>query len=288
MTLEEIMLKYNIIFINGNRYYITDLYDPNLFYENTVPFYLKVNNYEIYENSWKNLIPKLFLFLDSINKKNDEDLLKLVAKWGKQKPFNTLQLSNHIQVRDNLFINCNHSAVHSVFTIKMLLDLYDIKKEAVELIIKRHPIAEFDEARDFFTNEAKKNFSIYLKYVKKINEKNITTILKNIDIINRKFLCRISKGYDNFYLIDEPQTFFNYMKKTNEKVSLSSYPDREKNAIYRELNYLYDFVRLDKIKKKEKYKYFFKIDISEKNVFIDSDLDKELAEFLELDDILVR
>ena len=63
---------------------------------------------------------------------------------------NTVFFSNAIF--DNLYINTNHTAVHSVWLIQDLLDFYCVDKENVTLLIKRPPSIEPQEVKDYITN----------------------------------------------------------------------------------------------------------------------------------------
>ena len=285
MTLPELIKEYNLTFVNGERMYIINLDTNNMIFENTTPFYFRYLENEIYCNSWKNLLPSIFKIFNEINPKTNEELLCIKNTWGKQDVFSTIKLSNYIEVENGVFMNCNHTAIHAFNTIQLLSNEYHVNSSDCLLVIKRQPSAEPGAVKEYFKNESIKKFKAYLKYVKNISESSIDIIVKNVESINKNFLQKISKGYNDFFLIENPSTFFNYMVKTNDEIKkFMRYPEKVKNAIYRQLNYLYDFIRVDR-KKRMKEMPSFLVDTSE-NIEEDTTIDNDLLKYLDIDDLI--
>lgn len=106
-----------------------------------------------------------------------------------------------------------------------------------------------------------------------------------LNLLTKTSYKKFQKGYNDFFLIENPSTFFNYMVKTNDEIKRSMrYPEKVKNAIYRQLNYLYDFIRVDR-KKRMKEMPSFLVDTSE-NIEEDTTIDNDLLKYLDIDDLI--
>ena len=286
MNLEDLIKKYNLTFVNGDRVYIIDLKTNDFLFENTTPFYFKYDNDEIYCSSWKNLLPKVFSILNNKFPKTEATLLEIKNDWGKQDVFSKIKLSNYVSVTPNIYMNCNHTSLHSFKTLQLLLNEYKINFEECVFVIKRQPCAEPKEVKEFYLNETKNKFKFYLKYVKNLSDSSVEIVLKNIDIINKNHLQKLSKGYSDFYLIQNPQIFLNYMYKIVEDINKTiKYPQNAKSAIIRQLNFLYDFVRVDRLKRANDMPSFL-IDIENLKNKTNPSIDEELIKYLDIDDLL--
>ena len=269
MTENELFQKYNIVHIDGCRYYLVDLKEKLYNLESTVPYCININGVLIYDGSWKNLIPKVVEEIDSKNPKTIDQLLSITCDWSKQCVFGKTKMSNFTEYR-GIYINTNHTAIHAMWIIQLLLREYEIDLDSCEFILKRQPAAEPREVRDFCKANTIEGFKKYLKTIGK-KDKTIDIIVKNIDTINSKALSKLSNGYNDFFLIESPTTFFNYMKKAVEYLPKLGYPSSTNDALARQINYLYDYIKKSNADNKLKYKNhdMFESDKNELDKFLD-------------------
>lgn len=211
VTLKDLERKYRIVYIGGNRYYNQDLAERQYNYENTIPCYFSYKEVEIYNKAWKNMLCEIVKALDSLHPKSQQELLEIVPDWSKSAIFSDRKKSNHIPFK-GIFINCNHTALHAMWTIQLILNKYNIPLEECEFIIKRSPKAEPSEVRDFIRNQTISSFIAYLKSINKEDDK-IERILKRCEYINKKLLPRFANSYDDLFLIDDRQTLQNCKSK---------------------------------------------------------------------------
>ena len=125
MELRDLEKKYNIIYINGLRFYLQDLNIREYLYENTLPLYFEFEDIEIFCNSWKNMIFEIVKAIDKKFPKTTSDLLSIKCDWGKQSVFSMEKKTNFIPY-NGLYINCNHNSVHAMWTIQLILKEYNI------------------------------------------------------------------------------------------------------------------------------------------------------------------
>lgn len=270
MMMEELFKKYNVVHINGYRYYLVNLRERSFDLENTIPYCITIDGVTIVDSSWKNLIPKIVEELDSKSPKTIEELLSIKCDWSKQCVFGTVRKSNYTPYK-GIYINTNHTAIHAMWTIQLLLKEYNVDLDKCEFIIKRQPIAEPKEIREAVAEQCKKGFEDYLRSELNKNDKSIKAIINNIECLNRQFLPRISSGYTDFYLIENPAFFWNYSKKTEEYFARKGCSSEVLYKLSRQLNYLYEYIK--KVNKENKIKY--------SNYFYGSKNDTSLDEFLD-------
>lgn len=96
--MEKIFNKYNIHFINGNRYYLVCL-DDFLLLDNTIPYLFEYNGYKIYETAWNRITVKILEYIDKLNPKDTNELLNLKYTWSKQKAFSKDKKTNHLPLK---------------------------------------------------------------------------------------------------------------------------------------------------------------------------------------------
>ena len=239
MLSKELIRKYGIVYLDGNRYYDIDFNNKDLNFENTTPYYLNIDGEVFKDHVWKDLLLKVFNLLDSKCYKSNEYLLSLQVPWGRQTPFTNTVYSNHYQIRDGLYLNCNHTAQHSYMTILYLLSIYNIDLDKCKLIIKRTPKSEPKAIRDA---EIKKNvlgFKKYLRDVERISDQSSQMIIKNLDVINNKFLTHTS--YDNLFIIQGTQDLSNIISKTLKDMYNKGYPIKMINPIKQFLKFYFDY-----------------------------------------------
>lgn len=235
--------KYNLILDGKRRKYLYPLPEKLFDLEYTAPLSLKIGNDTLYVSSWGELIVSLIQYLLPIFPKKVDDLLSYKTEWSKASIFSDTKKVNHIEIKPNLYVNLNHTALHACWLVIDLLSLFNIKYEMCELIIHRMPKAEPDEVRDSVRETVKNDLRAYLKRYKLCSDEKIEKIIKNIDYLNKIFSKRRS-GYDDLYLFDDAAMFATMKSKFIPEFAKST-NDYEKNASLAKkyLDYLSDFYR---------------------------------------------
>ena len=83
----DIYEKYKIHVINGRRYYEYNTDEKLPLLDNTIPYYFKYKDIEIYDNRWMFLALKIVQELDKRNPKADDCLLGIRYSWSKTDVF---------------------------------------------------------------------------------------------------------------------------------------------------------------------------------------------------------
>jgi len=208
MTIEE---KYNIYYFNNKRYYKADFASDVMLLQDTIPYCFEYKDIKIYESAWNRLTVKILEMLDEINPLSEAALLGLEYPWSHVDVFSTKKKTNFLKFKD-IYINTNHTATHSGMSIRFLMETYGCDLKDCILCIRRHPIAEPSEVRNYYREQTKRAFRTCLMYKGK-SQKNIDTIISNIDIVN-KFLVSGTTGFDDFFLFEDYQYFCSYKQKT--------------------------------------------------------------------------
>lgn len=248
----ELYGKYNIVHIEGCRYYIVDLKAKEFYFENTVPYCCVINRVVLYDSSWKGMVLKVAEELDRVNPKTEDELLAMRNSWGKQDVFSLKKKSNY-QPFKGLFINTNHTAIHAMWTVQLLLNEYDVNLDDCKFILRRMPLAEPKEIREYEKSKALEGFKSYLTKECSCTEDDINEILKNIEWLNTKVLPSFAKGYYDLFLIENPLNFYSYSDKALKLVKEKMYVKQEvfhglENAILKLNEFTKIRFKLNKIK----------------------------------------
>lgn len=213
--MDELFQKYRLtISDRGLHLYDEDLSKRDFCLESTTPYRFSYKGTNIEEGTWKRLLPRIADFLFSISDKTAEEALQFRVDWTKQPIFYSREeKANMVPLQNKLFLNCNFTAVHSVWCLQDLLDFFGIPREECKLIIHRPCGAEPPEIRDYFLRIRKKDFSAYLKGIYQYDDERIVKIISNIDFFSKNYLSKFSKSYDNLFLFDSGNTFYNYTEK---------------------------------------------------------------------------
>lgn len=210
--MENIFEKYHIVHIKGCRYYTINLMEQEYNFENTIPYCCIIKSVEILSSSWKGMIVKLCEYLDSINPKERQELLKVENTWGKQKVFSECKKTNFTAFK-GIYINTNHTSVHAMWTIQIILNLYLDTLNDCKFIIKRSPSAEPLEIREYAKRKTIDGFKKYLEIQCNKSLENIEGVIKNLEIINKKLLSKITTSYYDIFLFENPTYISNYANK---------------------------------------------------------------------------
>lgn len=217
--------KYNILFIGKRRCYKVDLDNKEYNFEHSTPVYISIDGQKIEENSWNVLIFKLAIFLNRLNPKSKEELLLIQQDWGEQKVFSEKRLSNYREFDYNLFINVNHTSVHAVWTIQLLLREWNVDLNKCELIIHRMPRSEAKEVIEYYTKQTISGLQQYLNFVTSYNGSKINKIIEGLVYINDKIGEKVFKnsGYNSLLIIDDYPIFYNMKNDVLKYIEVKYY-----------------------------------------------------------------
>lgn len=251
MTIEE---KYKIHYVNKSRYYEIDLANREPSLENAVPYLFQCRDIQVQKGSWNRMTIGILTELDKRNPKTDEYLLSLKYYWSRTDVFSREHKTNFSPFRD-LYLNTNHTSTHALMNIQCLLEAYGVGLNECFMLVKRHPISESKEVREFYTQKSKDGFLKCLQ-IRQIDGAKILKILKNMPAINQ-WLNATSKTFVSFYLLDDYGTFLNCQSRVLAKVAQDKGADSKTyNLIKTYLSYFgeyiknrdfYDFMRTAKI-----------------------------------------
>lgn len=237
----ELYEKYNIVLKDKQRYYVESLTERDYNLECSTPYYFSHNTKVLKEKSWVGLITKIVNYLQTNYPIDDNTLLDYRTNWSKSDIFSIEKRTNFVEISNGMFVNVNHTAVHSVWLIQDLLVLYKINKNNCSLVIKRPPFCEPKEITDYVEKDMKLGFEKFLVNEKKITKERATKIANNICILN-KYLARMSKAYNNFYLFDNLQYLSNYKSKFFKDLpKYTSFNEKQIKLCHEYLDYLSEY-----------------------------------------------
>lgn len=257
--------RYKIHFINGKRYYEFNMSEMLPSLEDTVPYYFKYKDIEIYSSAWNRMTLEILTAIDNISPKTDEELLNIHYYWTKTDIFSVDKRTNYTPFR-NIYLNTNHTSSHAMMNIQGLLKAYNIPLDECYFLIRRHFSVEPKEVKLYIRSETIPAFSKSLQ-LKGYASDRIGVIISNFETIN-KMLSRVSPGYNDFFLFDDYYYFTNYKVKLFEWLEKRHYSEQDKTyrAVKRCLEYLDDFY-----KNREFYDYLSKTTVSESTIKIIGD-----------------
>ena len=154
------------------------------------------------------------------------------------------QKTNYKVVKDGLYINVNHTALHSCWFLQDLLAFFHVDLANVHFLIHRPSSAEPKRVKDYIEKRFKRNFIEYIssRYgkPKAYGEKVVLVFEKYFN----PMLKSVSKSYTNFFLFDDNATLSNYIKKVREKISVSlKFDMRAKETLNNYLDYLVKYYK---------------------------------------------
>lgn len=222
------------IYIDGKkRYYYEDLSKRDYNLENTRPFLLSIDGYELSESSWVELIRNLSAYLIGIKPDYKNNILNFKVDWTKAKIFTKNKIVNSKMIDKNLYVNCNHTALHSCWLVQDLLKYFEIDLKKVKFLIFRPSGAEPEEVKEKIIEKRKEEFSLYLEISESLNEDEIEMVIYNIENEINEILRQISNSYDNFFLFDDFVMAYNYSERCLKILNNSLEYDYESKEILR-------------------------------------------------------
>lgn len=240
MTLEE---KYGIIYVGNKHYYKMDLSTHAFDLENSTPLYLKIEGYELYENAWTNLVYEVVKYIVEEFEYSQEELLKYELEWSKAKLFTINPKANYKRLLNGLYVNCNHTALHSCWVIQDFIKFSGIALFDCMLIVQKKACSEIEEVKKYYKQKHKDEFKSYVLYSLEKDLKYYEQCIKLLDATEVSF----KKEYPTFesvYYFEEyviynnyKITYVNYLKN---KTNINS---NTVNAITKSLNIYGDFLK---------------------------------------------
>lgn len=234
-----------IVFEGKKRYYVEDLTKRDFTLENTTPHLLKIDDYDFVENAWVEMIRNLtaYLILKYPNKKSEISNFK--TEWSKSNVFSTTPRTNFKQLDENLYVNCNHTALHSCWLIQDLLDFFGVDKSKLYFLIHRTPYAEPDDARKYFISKFKEEFALYLSMSQNKSKENIDKITFNIEKYMDPIQAKLSRSYNSLMLFEDNLSFTNFAIKFMKYIdSDSRMNDKAKMTMRRYIGYLKEYYKI--------------------------------------------
>lgn len=227
MVLPDNGLVYN----KTRRYYIEDLTARDYNLENTTPYQLLIYDTVIEESSWGDLLRKVVAL--SINKqpKIVNDLYGFKCEWSKQLMFSNEMKTNYKSVVDNVYINTNHTALHSCWLLQDFLKYMGIDFSDICFLIHRTPSSEPKIIIERIEEEMKVLFRSYMVNDLRKSENLSNSVIYNISNVLNSLLKGVSKCYTNFYLFDNYSTLVNYTKIICIKIDNERFSENEKKTL---------------------------------------------------------
>ena len=234
----------DVVFEGKRRYYIEDLTIRDYSLENTTPYQLDIMGNIIDEHSWGAMLSKVSNLLLNLFPDYNEKILSFQCKWSKQLMYSLEQKTNYKVVKEGLYINVNHTALHSCWFLQDLLEFFNIDLSKVHFLIHRPSSAEPQRVKDYIEQRFKKNFSYFICNVYKKPEEYSNKVISVFEKYLNPMLKTISKSYTNFFLFDDNATLYNYVKKVREKISSSmKFDDKAKKVLNKYLDYLVKYYK---------------------------------------------
>jgi hypothetical protein len=207
-----------IVYEGTKRYYIQDLTKKDFMLENTIPYKIVLLDKTIEEHAWINMIAEVAYLLIETFPKDLQELYDFQCSWSKSQIFANTEKTNFKPVKAGVFINCNHTAIHSCWLIQELLDFFGVDKKDVYFLIHRAPSAEPVEAREHFASNFKIKFREYLSSEYAKTDTEINDVFSMIDEKLNPMLAKASRSYNNFYLFDDYLYADSYAKKVSTRL----------------------------------------------------------------------
>lgn len=212
----------NIVFEGKRRYYVEDLTQRDYTLENTTPYQFKLGEYIIEDNAWTKMVLKIVRLLLYLYPHYRETIINFYCPWSKATIISRNPNKNYKEIYQGLYLNCNHTALHSCWLIQDLLDYFNIDKLSVSLLIHRPCSAEPQEVKNYVEKRFKKGFVEYIMLHYKATEEQANNVIMIIGRYLNPILSKISRSYTNLFLFDDYTTLTIYVKKIREQISITN------------------------------------------------------------------
>lgn len=216
---KEVEIFENVVFQGKKRFYIEDLTEKDYSLENTTPYQLEIDGKIIQGRAWGNFLIDVVKVLLQTSNKTLEELLQFRSSWSKTAIFSIQKKTNFKPLNEELYLNCNHTALHSCWLLQELLDFFNIDKKSLNFLIYRPCSAEPKKIKEYVEKKFKNELYDFLALKKGKDEEYIQKIINNIDQTFNPILSSISKSYNNICLFDDMAILHNYFRKVREKIT---------------------------------------------------------------------
>lgn len=229
----------NVVFNGDRRYYIQDLTERSYSLENCTPYQIEICGVIIEEHAWGILLCKTTQMLLEKFPEKEVDIFSFRTDWSKQEIFTMQPKTNSKLVKPNLYINCNHTALHSCWLLQQLLDFFNINKADVKLLIHKPCGSEPVKVKEYIIKRFKSGFADFLISKYKKSPEKANNVIEVIEKRLNPMLCKISKTYTNFFLFDDKYILSNYVKTLSEKIKSNLLiKENVRNGLCRYLDYI--------------------------------------------------
>lgn len=196
----------NILFKNFKRFYKVDLSVHGFDFERTTPEFLYFDDFYCDEHSWVRTLELLARYLVKKHSSSFKSLYNFRGSWSDALLFREDKAINHREVVPGLYVNCNHTAVHSIWFIGELLKYFGVQPKRATLIIHRPPDSEPEHLQTVFIDAYKTGFRTFLIEKEGKTPENADKILSNIAFMNR-YVPEIIKSLKSWFLICDTTSF---------------------------------------------------------------------------------
>ena len=242
---EPFDIAFQYIVLAGIRHlYFEDLTERDYTLENTTPYYFEILGNVFTDHSWGILLCNVSKYLFELYPEYLTTAFDFRCPWSKQAMFSDTDHTNYKKVCEGIFVNVNHTALHSCWLLQDLLDFFHVDKDSVLLLLNRPSGAESPKVREFFSIRIKKGFSTYLVKKHGKTQESTETIIRIIEKNLNPRLKRISKSYIDFFLFDDLTMYTNYMNKVKDLIRTDMrLTDKQKRILNKCLDYLHDYLK---------------------------------------------
>lgn len=242
--LEELYDKYNVLIIRKKRIYKEDLNRRDYNLSNSYPYSFKYREFTSNTHSWVNLLYDLVEYLNYVYSVDLRELLNFKVQWSKQNIFTADERTNSKMLSNGLYLNCNHTSIHSCWLIQDLIEFYGIRADEVELYVHKSWESEPKEVVKLIEEEFKENFTSFIVKNHSKSYNKAEQIIKNIEISMNPKLRDISQTYSNFFLFDDYAILTNCISKFKQIIeSNNKIPEKNKLIYNRYLSYLSEYYK---------------------------------------------
>ncbi len=199
--------QYGLEFEGTKRIYKINLTKREYCFENVEPYKITINGKSIKSSNWREFLFKVISYLIDYSGKTNEELFTIKSFWTRQDNFSPEMRTNYIKIKEGLYFNANSSTVHKIWFLQEFLQSCNVNEDNVAFWVRKYPISEPKEIKEYYIETTKKEFARYLKDSLRKAENNINIIIdKQFSHIN-SFLSKKFKLIENFFLMDDYDWF---------------------------------------------------------------------------------